>query len=201
MNVNSYVRHFNLVEIVASLVIIAFGVTAAMAILQPSVRASRDAVGDNYCADVANQILSYMEGKARQNWTTVVGISTGLTSTCPPSNTPTSIADSNVDDPTTWAGQITDTNIYTTGGSLSTLNTTVTNGIPDKGVFGIKLGQDFSAHVRVWKKQVADFNYGTSTSILPPDKAVRFCVEISYPANKPYASRERKNFALEVFNQ
>lgn len=182
-------RPFNLIEIVGALVIIAFGVAAAMAILQPSVRASRDSVGDNYSADVANQFMSYIEVKARQNWATVVGTDSAFTSS-PPSAPPT-IADSNVDTPSNWSGAAGSGNIYTSGGSLSTAS----------GIYGVKSGGDFSGHVKVWKKQIADFCYNGTTVSLPKSKAVRFHIEISYPANKPYSAREKKYYSLEVFNQ
>lgn len=183
------IRHFNLVEIVGALVIIAFGVTAAMAILQPSIRASRDSVGDNYSADVANQFMSYIEVKARQNWSSVVGTDSAF-SAAPPS-APATIADSNVDAPSSWGGAVGSGNIYTTGGSLSTTS----------GIYGVKSGGDFSGHVKVWKKQISDFCFNGSTTSIPKSKAVRFHIEVSYPADKPYSSREKKYYSLEVFNQ
>ena len=180
---------FNLVEIVGALVIIAFGVTAAMALLQPSIRASRDSVGDNYSSDVANQFMSYIQVQARQNWTSIVGTDSAFTS-APPS-APATIADSNIDTPGSWGGAVGSGNIYTTGGILSAAS----------GIYGARCGNDFSGHVKVWKMQITDFSFNGTTTSLPKSKAVRFQIEISYPANKPYSARDKKYYSIEVFNQ
>jgi Tfp pilus assembly protein PilV len=83
------IKAFNLLEVVGAMLIIAFGITAVMGILQPSIRASRDSVGENYCADVATQILSLMETKARQKWSTVVGLPRPSRPVAPPPRPPT----------------------------------------------------------------------------------------------------------------
>jgi len=182
------VKAFNLVEVVIAMAVIAFGAAAVMAMLQPSAVAARDSVGDNYSADAASQFLSYFEIEARKSWTSVVGTSAGLSSS--PPTQPASISDSSVEKPGDWATPVgASGNIFSSGGTLNA----------SKGIYGLKGGSDFSGQIKIWKMKIDDLRVGNVNVGLPADKGVRFCIEISYPATKPYKIRDRRYFTLEIF--
>ena len=61
---------------------------------------------------------------------------------------------------------------------------------------------DFSAIVLVWKEpKTFLYHAGDAPEKYEDDNAATLCVEISYPASKPYAAREKQFYRLELYNQ
>jgi type II secretory pathway pseudopilin PulG len=57
------IRYFNMIEVVLAMAVIALAMTSVLALLPVGLNASRDAIGLNYSADAANNIIGRMK-----NW-------------------------------------------------------------------------------------------------------------------------------------
>jgi hypothetical protein len=179
---------FNLIEVTLAIGVVAVGMAGLMALFPIGFNATRDAIGENYSADTADQLLhvmAYYSKLSSTNWTALLGDSptTGMIKeeSAKPSSAPT-------DPPTSKTTAFGIGNIYEAGTS--------------KGVYYVesKTGStvDFAAHAIVWK--TATHNLGTSGTLLPWDIAATINVELSWPAGKPYAKRTKRYYQLTVFN-
>ena len=64
-------KYFNLVEVALSIGILAIGVTAILALFPVGFDRSRQAIGENYCAEAADSLFSYIARDATSdvdNW-------------------------------------------------------------------------------------------------------------------------------------
>lgn len=168
-------KMFNMVEVTLAIAVVGIGIAGIMGLFPAAIQSSRDAIGDNYASDVSNQFLSYIEAYAKKDWTNMTGLPNG------------SIASDDTDDGSGWGGE--SGNVYTTGGSLGS------------GVYGVKCGNDFIAHVKVWKANINDFHYGGNLIPIPSTNAMKVYVEISWPTLKKYSVREKRIYMMELFNQ
>ena len=198
-------KFFNMVELTLAIAVVGIGMVGIMALFPVGFQASRDAMGDNYAADTAEQILSYLARDCQANWvySIDVGDSVGNIKALAFSTLDMDTLSKNTD---TWTPQA-NTNICTLGGAS-----------PPSYVYGIKQPvsganpPDFTAHIKVWKSQIKNMNIGGVSGIeipyyqdlglgLPKVGAVRLNVEISWPIEKPYSAREKRFFCMELFKQ
>lgn len=186
-------RFFNLIEVTLALAVVGIGIAGIMSLFPVALEASRDAIAENYAADAGEQFLGYIAN----NWTTVTGL-------------PTSAQTINdTDTNTTWSKSVSEkvdpldksSNIYDD----------TTDGTNITGVYGIKQGNsdgsqiDFIAHIKIWKSQISNVYWNSTTSsagssTLPYTEAARVNVEISWPVGKPYSTRTKRYYSLEVYN-
>ena len=184
---------FTLIEITLAIGIVAIGMAGIMALFPIGFNATRDAIGDNYSSDFADQFLHIIANQAKkpgpvgnedQYWNLWIGSngSAGLIDDSKPSDT--------------------DLDTATKGSQLPLGNIWYTN---KKGVYYIesKSGAivDFNAHVAVWKTSVKAtvFEGAWKDWTAEYSQAAGLNVEISWPADKPYVARERKYYYLEIF--
>jgi hypothetical protein len=193
-------KFFNMIEVTLAIAVVGLGMAGIMALFPVGFQSSRDAIGDNYAADTAEQVLSYLASACQTNWTTMISSDgTAGTGSIPEgyaSGTSVSSLPTSTDLWTQVFG-----NIFKV--DLSTLD-----------VFGIKQpatgNPDFTAHIKVWKSQITNMNIGGVSGISIPYYsnisgttigAARLNVEISWPVEKPYSAREKRFFCLEIFKQ
>ncbi len=177
-------RLFNMVEVTLAIAVVGLGITAVMGMFPVAINSSRDAVAESCSGEMATQFISYIEARAVNDWT----VATGL----PTSAQDIAASDSDTkDDGSAWASPVTGLNIYASGGKLSSAN----------GVFGVKSGTDFSAHVRVWRTDIGDFYSGASAVSILDTYAVKLNIEISWPSSRPFSTREKRYYTREIFKQ
>ena len=173
---------FTLIEITLAIGIVAIGMAGIMALFPVGFNATRDAIGDNYSSDFADQFLHIIANQAKKsetNWNLWVGPSSSKITTVKPTppDTPSK-------------GSLVFGNVYTTGTT---------------GVFYVeqKSGDniDFNAHVAVWKTPVKATVFEGTWKDWTAEYSVAagLNVEVSWPAGKPYAAREKKYYYLEIF--
>lgn len=206
-----------MVEVALALAIVGIGIAGIMALFPVALNASRDAIGDTYSADAADQFLAYIqlqcENDTRADWSDA---------TTPPAPGARFVNDSTrlpTSRPITYTlpaqekiGALLAGNIYEGKNSGGTL-------VPGLYFLVQKTGTatDFNGVVRVWR---SNFNYdanndgtaeecsipnlyieGANYTGIPLKYGVAVYVEISWPAEKPFSSREVRTYYLEIFNK
>jgi Tfp pilus assembly protein PilV len=178
--------YFNMIEVAMAVAVFAVGIAGIMSLFPVGVQAARDAIGDNYAAESADQMLHYLARYAIQNWAALIGTS-AITGT---------IRETKVTDPSAVTkGASLGGDIYATS---------------DNSVYIIQHGSgaviDFDAHVKVWKSQVTCQTYINASTGWVNDpvlytRAARINMEISWPIGKPYNVREKRVYCMDVFRQ
>jgi len=184
-------RHpFNMIEVVLGLGLIAFGLVSTLGLFPVGLNASRDSIAESYAADSADQFLHFLATRLKDpgagndfpNWDTY-----GKTlPTTKPSAT----------DPTTWSNWFSDatTTFLYAGASKEFYKV-------EQRAAGATHA-DFSAIYRVWRESVTYSAYigGVWQEITASDDAaLGINIEVSWPSNIPYASRQKSLYHIEVY--
>lgn len=178
---------FNLIELTLAIAVVGIGIASVMALFIPALNATRAAAADNYTPDVVNTFMSYLLTTIKQNntvWTTNLS--------------ETVLSKGVIDgDPDLKNFEYKPVDAWTPVSNFSGLYQTGVN-----GVFGIKTGADFAGYLCVWQKVIDDFYNAVTSSNETVDKknAIRYYFELSWPVGAPYENRERRLYAIEVFN-
>ena len=182
------VSPFNMIEITVAIGVVAIGMVSLMALFPIGFNAHRDAIGELYASDLADQFLhveKYDLQKDPTTWDTKV-------SALPSSK------------PTIGDDAITTKNATAFGGVFSNMYTANNSDGSTAGYYvEMKTDSmvDFNAQVLLWK---TDVNVTRGYNLDPwhatdEGKAIGLNVEISWPAGKPYKEREKRCYHLEVF--
>ena len=179
-----------MIEVTLSLAVVGIGVAGIMALFPVAVQSSKNAVGDNFSADTADQFMHLISRLAQSNWDTYA-------KNLPQQDAYTDSNPHNTDDlkDADWES----TAIPGTNDLLFAKNA-------KKGIFRIlqKSGSvvDFDAVMCMWRSRpLVPVYTGTSWSAWPDatkyeEHIVGLNVEISWPTAKPYAKREKRYFYL-----
>lgn len=177
-------KFFNLVEITLAMAVVGIGVAGIMAMFPPAVEASRNAIAENYAVDASNTMMAYIEQYVKKDWGTTLSSATYF-----PSAATVIPADNQVFDLSSWVEN-----------GVTTPVVTAMN-----GVYGVRNGNDFAAHMRIWTTTVPDF-YNPDVPATPIslgnyptyDYGVRIYMELSWPVMKKYSEREKKVYVMEL---
>ena len=206
---------FNLIEITLAIAIIAFGMSSILVLFPQGLQTTTDAVADSVVPDTADYVMSYMQAMIDIGWRDKDGnpsdenpVLKNALLDGEPSEKIKTAADpgSNID--------------FENLDNISSDNEKTINLFKAKGQRGIYLYEqsyyptaskdfneeekmvDFSAIVLVWKEpKTWLYHAGDAPVKFDDDKAATLCVEISYPASKPYSAREKQFYRLELYNQ
>ena len=199
---------FTMVEITMAVAIIGIGMAGVMALLPVGFNATRDAIGENYSSNMAEQFLHVMAQQCKMydgNGSSVDGWGEWITDNPASDNVaiiaitetkPTDTELTNVAKKTTGGamfGGCADTNEDAAGIYFDN------NDVPGAFYVESKSGDitDFSGVMAVWKEQIIINESGDK---IPYTHGVRLNLEISWPPGKPYAVREKRTYVLELFN-
>ena len=61
MKEKKHLSRFNLIEIVLAIGVVAIGMTAVLALLPPALNANRDSLGDSHAAEIASNMVAYID--------------------------------------------------------------------------------------------------------------------------------------------
>ena len=174
-------KFFNMIEVTLAIAVVGLGMAGIMALFPVGFQASRDAIGDNYASNAAEQFMSYFsrvcinDPNFWDNYIRVAGIESRP-----------SISDE------TGCTVPVEGNIY----KHSTVSKVQ--------VYTIKAGSltvtDFHATVLIWQSKIKNMWFYNHSEDLPYEVATRINVEISWPYEKPYAQREKRYYTIELFN-
>ena len=178
-------RFFNLVEITLAIAVIGIGVAGVMSLFPVAINSSRDAVGNNYSSQIADQFISYLTMNANKAATTWSSSGISGIPTAKPTADDSTMTDGD------WTSVATGSNIST--GSLGA-----------DTIYKVTQGNssfiDFTAIVRVWQAPVNNVYIAGSTGALGQEFANRIYVEVSWPAGRVYNVREKRYYMIELFN-
>ncbi len=180
------IRHyFNMVEVALALAVVGIGIAGIMSLFPVALNANRQAIGDNYSPDVANLFLSYVEVLCNQNddWSVTGSFANSLPTTKPSESITESFNSSPIS--STWS------NIFSSGTSGLYNVSMTTDGITD-----------FNAVIRMWRTQITGLYVNSSNpSVNVPYKyGMGIHIEITWPKEKPYDQRYKRDYYLEFFN-
>lgn len=190
-------RRFSLIEVVLGLGLIAFGLISIAALFPVGLRANQAAVGETYAAEHADQFLHLLKARitapdnAQANWTTYA---VGLPTSKPLGSEPTS----------GWAAWLRQGLVaYEVAGGNGEFHQ-IRQWAYSEEAGGTETFKDlqFSALCRVWRTPVSLTRYENgnwNTISFTADEAIALNVEISWPLDRPYASRQKALYQLEVY--
>ncbi len=208
------IKHgFNLIEITLAIAIIAFGMSSILVLFPQGLQTTTDAVADSVVPDTADYVLSYFQAMIDIGWRDEDGkLRTGNNKALK------ALDDSKPDAEAADPGR--NSIDFENLDNISSDNEKTVNLFKAKGQKGIYLYEqsyyptasedfkekekvvDFSAIVLVWKEpKTFLYHAGDAPEKYEDDNAATLCVEISYPASKPYAAREKQFYRLELYNQ
>ncbi len=206
------IKHgFNLIEITLAIAIIAFGMSSILVLFPTGLQTTTDAVADSVVPDTADYVMSYLQAMIDVGWRDEDG----------------ALRENNKALKDYIAEEKPDTAAADPGGSIEFKNLDNISSDNEKTVNlfkssnkGIYLYEqcyyptasedfdkdekvvDFSAIVLVWKEpKTCLYHAGDAPVKFDDDNAATLCVEISYPASKPYNAREKQFYRLELYNQ
>ncbi len=168
-------HRFNMVEIVLAMGVVAFGVTAVMALLPPSLNANRDVSSDAFAEEAISKVVALVNFD-------YAGMNI-------PNSKPSTATIENLGESTTdYNNNIKDWNIFK---------------YSSNGVYMLS-NSDSSLQVQalVWQEQVSDLFLGEIDNYvsIPNANAVRIFVETSWPINAKYENRQKRLEVIDFFN-
>ena len=201
-------HYFNLIEIALAVAIIAVGMSSIMVLFPVGTNAANAAAADNMIPDVADYVLSYLECRTQAEWRNASGVAQANSFI---GNLAGKLEDLSGDDEggddSKWS-DISDTNLSSRqldGKTVFRFKQTYEINADGENV---KVS-DFSAVIRVWAEKVpfrlrktdgSAGAYDAGDTDSASSYAIALCAEISYPAEKPYAEREKYTFRREIYN-
>ena len=205
-------KFFNLIEIALAIAIIAVGLSSILVLFPVGLNATNDATADNKIPDIADYMLGYLECQVAACWRDGEGNPVPENSFIKNQLTVSENPAGNAKEDETWE-PIDDSNaeratlFYQDAEISGSRKARIFKYEQKYQVDGTNV-VDFSAVMRVWQEPIP-FQF---SKIAEPEKAlthhtnpgksgVALCVEISYPAEKPYAAREKQYFRREIYNQ
>lgn len=167
-----FIRRFNLIEITMAIAVVGIGIAGIMALFPPAIEANRTADNQNYLGQVSETLMGYLEAEIFSDFDKVKNLSETKPATSP---------------------------------DLSKNTTSLT----DKGIYGLRTTSDgnvlyiespdgrVNAFIAIWRDSspVPGIESGTEAY------SRRVYVEISWPAVRPYDTREKKLYVFDVFNK
>jgi len=177
-------NNFTLIEMIIAIALIAIGVTATISLFPVAMHASKSAIGHNYSAMAAENILSYISNEAEDHWNdTISSFPTQNTINKTFSNASqfTKNHDGTDDNPGyIWDNEDDDTDgIF--GLKVQTNGTRTTDGTIDM------LGE-----IHIWKEKFQPPGFSNKES------AAKIYMEISWPLEKEWKKRNKNYYYLEL---
>ena len=171
----------------------AIGITALLALFPIGFERSRDAIGENYCADAADSLFAYIARKANSSHP---GCGWGDIITCLPDSKAEIPSGSRQGNGFSFSSQA--------EGDIYLVEDNSMNA--DDGIYGIKVKTgnvvDFTGEALMWKTPLPAVQISEDTPIyIPETKAVGLNIEISWLVERPYAKRKKNYYYFELHNQ
>ena len=197
-------RNMTLIELTLALGVVAVGIVAILGLFPVGAEATRDAIGYTHAAESADSFLHLFAANAKDDWAAYI------TDASPEIPSPASYADRPTDS-STHSPPFGDDG---EPGSRGTIHALATDGLYQVLSFNdsdttnntLESGAlvDFNGVVAVWQEDIPILDTDTGGDVWSPDNrdlGVTLKVEISWPAQAPYAQRNKEVYSLEVFNE
>ena len=187
---NKLIRaHFNLIEIALALGVLSIGLMGTLGLFSVGLNSNREAIGRNYSADAADEILHRLAVGLRQDWE-------GRRDQYPDDPPDISAGAGDIDD---WADvDKTAGNMFYRDYSGETVYRIYQESDSTEPVV------DFDAMVRIWRTPSEAWEYDPDTdswaSVIDTtyERRLILNIEMSWPALLPFHARQKTYFTMEV---
>ncbi len=197
-------KPFSLIEVVLALGVCVIGLCSIMVLFPIGANANRDASMETYAAQAAEQLLNYMKFSVRgSGWD---DFQTAMQSLDEFSDLDAKDDPTKIDDDDTWK-RVSNSDLgrnlfyhddYQNGGLYQIVSSSKTSGdldIDDESIDNRMILRVIATNITMASKQGAT----TTTVTIDRDYGMRLLVEASWPAEQPYASRQKSIYSLDVF--
>ena len=175
---------FNLIEVTMAIAIVGIGIAGVMALFPPSIEANKVANNENYLGGVSETLMAFLESNILSNFS----------ATLASSNPAASGTTANGSALSSWGD-----------------NTTLKNaGFPElyqlvaNQLYGVKSADEsVTALISIWKGNTVDnlSTTGSRNDVTLSNVSRRVYVEVSWPAQLPYANRQKKLYVFDCFSK
>ena len=178
MKKTCFFQWFNLIEVTMAVAVVGIGIAGVMALFPPAIEANKNADNQNYIGMVTSSFLGFLENEYLSDFSNFqTGSFKSFTSNPEPSET-------------LWTGNKTS---LSSNGFPGLYKTTSNN------VFAVESAdKTVTALIAVWQSgdtAIPGFT-ASDTNIVR-----RVYIEASWPAILPYASRQKKLYVYDIFNE
>ncbi len=189
-------RPFNMVEIVIALVIILVALVSVLGLLPRSIQTTNDAVSRVAAADTAEQLLSYLAARVAGDWENELLAFPDSKSECA-SDDGAMFSDNGSSDGSPLIPSTALLVEFNCNAETDAYNPVNVNGLYRVTQKTNDNRKEFSAVVKVWK----ELDTHSTEGAVPIEEATsaRLFAEVSWPSNKPYVDREKRNYSIKVF--
>ena len=197
-------KPFSLIEVILALGVCVIGLCSVMVLFPIGANANRDASMETYAAQAAEQLLNYMKYSVRgSGWS---DFQTAMQTLVEFSDLDAKDDPTKIDDDDTWKevdNQDLGRNLfyhasYPNGGLFQIVSSSKNSGdldIDDESIDNRMILRVIAANITMSSKQGAT----TNTVTIDRNYGMRLLVEASWPAEQPYANRQKSVFSLDVF--
>ncbi|MBO4648610.1 MAG: prepilin-type N-terminal cleavage/methylation domain-containing protein [Lentisphaeria bacterium] len=176
---------FNLIEVTMAIAIVGIGIAGVMALFPPAIEANKVANNENYLGGVSETLMAFLESTVFSNFTSSTAASLASSNTAATGDTKNGckIAD--------WEGK-----------GLGAGGFPELYQLAAKQRYGVKSADgSVTALISIWKgSAVGDLSTtGSRDTVTLADDSLRVYVEVSWPAQLPYANRQKKVYVFDCF--
>jgi len=197
-------RFFSLIEIVLAIAIIAIGCASIMALFPAGLIENRKAIVQNNAANSAESIFAYISNQASSasnliTWQSFVNSF--------PNNKPASVLEgADILEPVQFQTEE-DGSPKLDANEDKIVIGNIYDSEDNKGIYAIKLKtgkhNDMIGEVLIWIDEVKKTYFGKTliSSGLGTDNIIGVNIELSFPVEKPYSTRDKFQYYFEIFNK
>jgi len=218
-------HYFNMVEIALALAVLAIGISSILVLFPVGINANRSAIADNNLADISEFLMGYLRAGCNAEWEKIAADENSspadgdysFSSAANMATSLTAVTETTLEKYGDKSGIDPATTTYTgTANQIADNLYRVPTSDKQNSVFLYKQMSgdivDFAAIVKVWRDTSSDVSFYSRTAVDAIQKinpsvsqlrpyTTALCIEISWPAQAPYAQREKRLFRQEIFNQ
>ena len=177
MKKNLFRSGFNLIEVTMAIAIVGIGIAGVMALFPPAIEANKSANNQNYIGMVSDSFLGYLESNFLHKFDDIKDL---------PSSKP--------DTAESWKNKA-DSAISGFPGLYQIKK----SGGLESNIFAVESADgSVNALIAMWQSGTTAIEGFTASDT---NKVRRVYIEASWPAALPYASREKKLYIYDVFNE
>ena len=174
---------FNLIEVTMAIAIVGIGIAGVMALFPPSIEANKVANNENYLGGVSETVMAFLEAKIFSNFSTSLAGSN-------PATSGTTSAGCKISD---WAGK-----------DLGAAGFPELYQLTANQLYGVKSADEsVTALISIWKGSAVTNlpNLNSRKTVQLDTESRRVYVEVSWPAQLPYANRQKKVYVFDCFSK
>ena len=174
---------FNLIEVTMAIAIVGIGIAGVMALFPPAIEANKVADNENYLGGVSETLMAFLEASIFSNFSASLAESN-------PATSGTTKDGCKISD---WAGK-----------DLGSAGFPELYQLTANQLYGVKSADEsVTALISIWKGSTVENlpTTGSHKAVSLANVSRRVYVEVSWPAQLPYANRQKKVYVFDCFSK